>query len=93
MKQEIKGMIEGFYNLLSKKEMVEDISAKRLVICGACPFKKGNSCGVCGCWIPSLTRAIANKQCPKGYFHKAIIDRHDKLIEDGLPKENQDKQP
>jgi len=42
-----------------------DLANKRLPICVECQFRKGFTCGECGCWLQAKAR-IQDEECPKG---------------------------
>jgi len=80
IKETLLGLTEAAINTLSPKEESERIANARAVICGACPFKKVNTCGKCGCYLPSVWKATYQKSCPDGrWFRASKIDNTDGL--------------
>jgi hypothetical protein len=60
---EIKGIIEGYWNLLIPNEDVEIIAATRREICDVCEHKAETKCSICGCPIRAKSRSMTSK-CP-----------------------------
>lgn len=66
-----KDIIEGWSNLLIKKDTIENIAIPRLDICANCEFNKHkpninilSTCGKCGCTLEAKTRCL-NCKCPE----------------------------
>lgn len=56
-------IFQGWYNWIMKIPEIEIIAKKRLKICKACEYKKGKTCGKCGCLLEAKTRS-PKSNCP-----------------------------
>jgi len=56
------------YQVLAEEEIVEH----RQAICDPCPFRDGEQCGVCSCFIEAKTR-INTEQCPKRFWSRVWV--------------------
>lgn len=56
------------YQLLAEEELVEE----RQAICDPCPFRDGEQCGVCSCFIEAKTR-LNTEACPKRKWSRVWI--------------------
>lgn len=72
--QKASNIVEGYYNLVIKDNVVEELACKRISICLACEFKvplvRVNekwyfSCSKCNCPIDAKTRSTGER-CPLG---------------------------
>jgi len=62
---QVKPILQGIKNSILKEEKIEQLSQERMAICNSCSYKKGNRCGICGCFLQFKTRqSIQN--CPVG---------------------------
>lgn len=73
--KQLKQIAEGWGNVIVKKAPVEEIAARRLAICEACPSHSKNKktitssiraddyCTECGCPLMSKTRCVSC-ECP-----------------------------
>jgi uncharacterized paraquat-inducible protein A len=61
----VKPILEGIKNSITKNENIEQLSQDRMAICNSCPNKKGNRCGICGCFLYLKTRQSI-QTCPIG---------------------------
>lgn len=87
-----KAIYEGIKNSVIRDKYVEDISAKRMLICKACSEidLKGSECempgsqpccGNCGCSLGFKTRALS-AECPIGEWSALMTEKEeDKLGE------------
>jgi len=53
-----------FYHLFDDKA-TRELKRKRLEVCNTCEFKRGSTCGKCGCILVLKTR-IKTETCPEG---------------------------
>jgi|TARA_R110000851_G_scaffold60969_3_gene140271 hypothetical protein len=87
-----KAIYEGIKNSVIRDKYVEDISAKRMLICEECPEidLKGSKCempgtqpccGNCGCSLAFKTRSLSS-ECPIGEWPALMTEKEeDKLGE------------
>ena len=87
-----KQIYEGIKNSVMRDEYVEDVSAKRMMICTECSEidLKGSfcempgtqpCCGNCGCSLAFKTRALS-AECPIGEWSALMSEKEeDKLVE------------
>lgn len=55
---------DGWKNYIFPNKKIEEIAKHRIKICIECEkIKKGNFCGVCGCWTPAKVRS-EKSTCP-----------------------------
>nr|DAO29321.1 MAG TPA: hypothetical protein [Caudoviricetes sp.]DAU32802.1 MAG TPA: hypothetical protein [Bacteriophage sp.] len=65
-------ILSGFYNYFLGKNKVQ--MRRRLNVCSSCPDRKGMTCGICHCFLPSKCAAkyLEDEEgksiygCPKG---------------------------
>lgn len=68
-------IVEGWTNLVFKKEAVERIAKSRINICNTCPHHSklhettriDDHCTACGCPLAAKTRSLQS-ECPKGLW-------------------------
>ena len=87
-----KAIYDGIKNSVIRDKYVEDISAKRMLICEECPEidLKGSKCempgtqpccGNCGCSLAFKTRSLSS-ECPIGEWPALMTEKEeDKLGE------------
>lgn len=67
MKEKLKEILEGFFNLLTKDPAVLPLVEKRSLICAKCNKNVDNFCakdkGGCGCYLPAKVSSPKSK-CP-----------------------------
>ena len=76
-----KEIIEGWKNVIIKKEHVERIAGARRNICNTCEFhskfhetnRADDHCTACGCPLMSKTRSLSSS-CPKGKWGSVRIE-------------------
>lgn len=63
----IKSIVNGYKNLIWKKEQLEPLFQQRLNTCSNCSENIGGICKLCGCIIQAKTRSIS-EVCPANYW-------------------------
>lgn len=58
------------YQILADEDVAED----RLDICEECPFRRGEQCGICSCWLEAKVR-LNLEQCPKKKWTRLWIKK------------------
>jgi hypothetical protein len=76
----IKNIFVGWANFLKDRVGVLPPNIKmeaerRLEICATCPHRKGQNCGLCGCFLPA--KATTESPCPAGKWDKTNINTID----------------
>lgn len=44
-----------------------EVAKKRLDVCVYCPYRKGQTCGECGCFLQAKARVL-DEECPKNLW-------------------------
>lgn len=58
-------IISGFWLWITNRN--NTLSLNRMNKCIDCPFRKGLTCGECGCVLQAKTR-LPEEECPKGFW-------------------------
>jgi len=92
----IKSIFEGWKNHLSPdeymKDMIKEVSEKRLAICEECPFNSKNRvnyttlrldihCTACGCTLIPKSKCLSCK-CPEDKWGPEVTPEEDKIMKD-----------
>jgi hypothetical protein len=67
---QLSEIFEGWKNLTFPNPQIEELAKKRISICveNSCKkFKKNNTCGMCGCYMPAKVRSRRSR-CLKGLW-------------------------
>ncbi len=75
MKNKIKEIGEGYLNLVIKDDVVEQVSALRMKVCGECihistkhkTIRPDVHCTICKCPLAAKTRSMGS-ECPEGFW-------------------------
>jgi hypothetical protein len=83
-----KKIYEGIKNSVIRDAFVEDVAAKRMVLCDLCP-SKGDKCEVpgtapccneCGCSLAFKVRSLSS-ECPLGEWEALMTEKEEDILD------------
>lgn len=84
-----KKIYEGIKNSVIRDAFVEDVAAKRMVLCNLCP-SKGDKCEVpgtapccneCGCSLAFKVRSLSS-ECPLGEWKALMTEKEEDILDE-----------
>jgi len=66
-KSRLERIIEGWYNLIIRDPVIEEMALKRAKVCAVCSSNVRNVCKECHCPLPAKTRSVEEK-CDKNLW-------------------------